>query len=98
MVGMLAAPPRAQLGWLVENRLPVDELALQLYDAVPAWFPRLVEAGLLTTNAQSRLFALKSELLSLRDSPKDWTDDGLVHAGGWRRVRELAERALADMC
>jgi hypothetical protein len=55
MVEVLIAPAEGQLAWLVETDFPVDELALQVYDTVPSWLPRLESAGLLTPGAGQQL-------------------------------------------
>jgi hypothetical protein len=58
MVDLLAAPAPIQERWLMQERLPVGELALQLDDAVPGWFARLATEGLLTLEAEQALLAL----------------------------------------
>jgi len=98
-VELLAAPAATQEAWLKKGRWPVDELAMQLDDAVPAWFPRLTEAGLLSAKAQQVLVVLLAALddFSGRQNAALWTKDALYDAPQWQGVRDLAGRALAAM-
>jgi hypothetical protein len=98
-VELLAAPAADQERWLVGHRVPVDELALQLADAVPQWFPRLSKAGLLTEDAKEALLELDAALSSFggRANAPLWTDDALYVADQWQRVRDLASRALLQL-
>lgn len=98
-VELLAAPAAEQEAWLVQHRVPADELALQLDDEVPAWFPRLSQAGLLSEEAQAALRALNDHFLSF-GGPQNaalWTEEALYETRQWQRARELARHALAQM-
>jgi len=98
-VELLAATPTQQEEWLHEHRFPVDELALQLDDEVPAWFPRLASAGLLTDDAQEALRDLNAALAQFSGSQNAslWTERALHDAPEWRKVRDLAARAFAAL-
>jgi hypothetical protein len=98
-VELLAAPAAYQERWLADQRYPVDELALQLADAVPSWFPRLSNVHLLTEDAKRALRALDDALSSF-SGPADsalWTEDALYSADQWLRVRDLARCALMEL-
>jgi hypothetical protein len=97
-VELLAAPAADQERWLAEERYPVDELALQLDDAVPQYFPRLSNAGLLTEDAQQALRALL-DALSFGGPPPSalWTEEALYNADEWQHVRDVAARALMEL-
>ncbi len=97
MVQLLAAPAPLQIAWLVEHKVPVDELALQFYDVVPAWFPDLEEDGLLHEPAKQALLSLNESLGVMSDSGRDslWiTDEALYSEPEWEHIRELAKTAL----
>jgi hypothetical protein len=97
-VELLAAPAADQERWLAEERYPVDELALQLDDAVPQWFPRLSKAGLLTEQAQAALRALL-DALDFGGPARSalWTEEALYDAVEWEQVRDMAGRALMEL-
>jgi hypothetical protein len=99
IVELLAAPAADQERWLADHRFPVDELALQLADAVPMWFARLANAGLLTQLADQALRKLDDALGSFSGPTNAdlWTEDALYSANQWQRVRDLALRALAQL-
>ena len=98
-VELLAAPAADQEGWLAGERVPVDELALQLEDAVPYWFPRLTGAQLLSGEAQRMLVELLDALGDFGGPANAalWTEEALCSADEWRHVRDLAQRALAEL-
>jgi hypothetical protein len=98
-VELLAAPGDEQERWLIQHRMPVDELALQLDDAVPGWFPRLAGAGLLDPKAEASLRALDAELgrFSGPQNASLWTEEALYDATEWTNVRTLAARALSTL-
>lgn len=98
-VKLLAAPPAEQERWLAENHFPVDELALQLDDDIPACLPRLMQANLISPTAEETLRALDEALTSFSGPVNAvlWTEEALYDAEQWQHVRALARRALAQM-
>jgi hypothetical protein len=95
-VELLAAPPDAQLAWLRRERLPVDELALQLDDSVQiGWLDRLQQSGLLGERAVGELLALHAAVMNLLTDEHQqlWADEGLTESE-WLGLRELAGRAV----
>lgn len=96
-VELLSADGSDQISWLLAQHVPVDELLLQLDDAVPAWFPRLERAGLIDTKAKSALQSLLDFLLSLRWDKALWQDDALGNRSEWQQVRERARQTLSEM-
>ena len=97
MVELLAAPAGVQIGWLVTQRYPVDELMLQFFDAVPAWFGRLRENGLLSDAEHDALEHLRDLLGEMGDHPIWEDDDALRTAAEWANMREAASSALTLM-
>ncbi len=98
-VGLLAAPAAEQERWLANQRYPVDELGLQLSDAVPMWLPRLSKAGLLTDNARQALKQL-DDALGTFSGPENaalWTEEALYNADQWQHVRDLARHAFTEL-
>jgi hypothetical protein len=94
MVELVAADAADQLSWLLAERVPVDELMLQLDDAVPAWLPRLERAGLIEARAEPALQSLLDFLKSLRWDQALWQDDALDSRREWQQARELARQTL----
>jgi hypothetical protein len=68
MIELLAPSAGTQVSWLIEQRYPVDELALQLDDAVPAWFSRLRQHQLLPQGAATALVDLRHLLGAIRSA------------------------------
>lgn len=97
LVELLTADGPSQLSWLLAQHVPVDELMLQLDDAVPAWLPSLERAGLIDTKAKSALQSLLDFLLSLRWDKALWQDDALGNRPEWQQVRERARQTLSEM-
>ncbi len=95
MVEIIAMPDGEQLAWLVANRLPAGELALQLDHAVPSWFGRLRGAGVLHARAEAALASLHESVMKLLtyEHERLWTDEGLSDPG-WQHIRNLASEAL----
>ena len=94
-VELIAADAAYQLSWLRAERMPVDELMLQLDDAMPAWFPRLEQAGLSEIQGESALQSLLDLLTSLRWDKALWQDEALSDRPEWQQVRELARGTLS---
>jgi hypothetical protein len=99
MVVLLASPAGEQVSWLAKQHYPVDELALQLDDAVPAWFSRLREHQLLPEGAATALVDLNAYLGTIRSGSglNPWSHEGLRVAPEWSRVRALATDALGRL-
>jgi hypothetical protein len=99
MTALLALSAAEQQDWLQRTGLPVDELALPLLDAVPAWFPRLSAAGLLNDAAEDALLALAGVLDGMRGRGREslWRPEALESAAQWEEVRRLAAGALAEL-
>jgi hypothetical protein len=93
MVELLAAPPDAQLHWLVTEGIAVDELMLQFDDAVPAWFGRLRENGLLSDAEGDELQRLRG-LLEEMAHHHIWDDEALRGAPEWTDLRQAASKVL----
>jgi hypothetical protein len=95
MVELIGADAADQLSWLLAEHVPVDELMLQLDDAVPAWLPRLEQAGLIDAQAESALQSLLDLLKSLGWDKALWQHEALTNRPEWQQVRELARRTLS---
>jgi hypothetical protein len=93
-VRCLAQPAEEQVRWLEENRLPPDELALELDDEVPGWFSRLERHGLLSEAAKASLVALNDRLGEIDADSDAWRREGMAASPEWAHVRELAAAAL----
>ena len=95
-VVLLAAPAPEQRDWLAERQYPVDEIALDLADIVPDWFPLLGGAALLDVDAEASLIVLDDALDQMCGRGQDalWSVDALFTAPEWEHVRLLARRAL----
>lgn len=96
-VVLLSADSSVQLPWLQAQHVPVDELMLQLDDAVPAWLPRLERAGLIDTGVKSALRVLLDFLVSLRWDTALWEDDAVSDRTEWQQVRQLARQTLSEL-
>jgi hypothetical protein len=96
-VERLAAAPDQQAKWLETNGCSPDELALELGDEVPGWFPRLEAHGLLTEGAKGSLVALNERLGAIDPNSDAWRRDGLANAPEWAEVRELAAESLRHL-
>jgi hypothetical protein len=98
-VVLLAAPAPEQRDWLAERQYPVDEIALDLADIVPDWFPLLGGAALLDVDAEASLIVLDDALDQMCGRGQDalWSVDALFTAPEWEHVRVLARRALATL-
>jgi hypothetical protein len=94
-VELLAAEAADQKAWLCSEHVPVDEMMLQLDDAVPAWFPRLEQAGLIGTQAENALRSLLDFVLSLPSAKALWQDDALDDAPEWQQIRKIAGHTLS---
>jgi hypothetical protein len=93
-VERLAMPADEQVRWLNENHYPPDELALELDDEVPGWFPRLETHGLLSDAAKSSLVALNVRLGEIDADSYAWHPEGMAGSPEWAGVRVLAAAAL----
>lgn len=88
---VLAAPADAQIGWLAENRLPLEELWLELDDRILG-LPLAVKAGVISPAAAAAVDALYAHMESMTKvhfASLRGLDDPV-----WQRVRELAADAL----
>lgn len=94
MVALLALSAPQQAEWLARGRVPVDEMYLQLDDAVPAWFGRLAEAELLTPELGSAAERLMAQLASMNDRSL-WSDAEALARTEWAEVRRLAHVLVA---
>ncbi len=74
-----------------------DELALTCHECLLAVEP-LADTGLVSADQMRRLRALDALIEDLgRDGDeRHWTPQALAHGEEWRRIRELAEQALAS--
>jgi hypothetical protein len=97
IVERLSADGPDQVSWLQAQHLPVDELMLQLDDAVPAWFPRLERAGLIEASAKSALQSLLDFLISLRWDKALWQDEAVESRPEWQQARLLAHGTLSKL-
>jgi hypothetical protein len=98
-VVLLAAPAADQRDWLAARHCPVDEIALDLADIVPDWFPLLGGAALLDADAEASLIVLDDALDRMcgRDHDALWTIEALFSAPEWEHVRVLAHRCLGTL-
>lgn len=93
-VERLAMPADEQVRWLNENRYPPDELALELDDEVPGWFPRLEAHGLLSGAAKTSLVELNERLGEIDADSDAWRREGIAGSSEWAEVRVLAAATL----
>ena len=95
-VALIAAPAKLQEDWARRCHFPAEELALQYYDAVPAWFTHLRELSLIDDSDERVLTNLKTHLLA---SQTKLFEDGphVTHAPEWHQVRDLASAALESL-
>ena len=96
-VGRLAMAAADQLRWLEENHVSPDELALELDDAVPGWFPRLESLGLLSEDAKASLLDLLARLGAIGADSVAWRREALETSPDWSDVRALASVALRKL-
>lgn len=103
VVERLSAPTTAQMAWLDENGLPIDELMLFLDDLMPG-LPLAVAPGAVTKSAQAAVNDVHTFLLAMRSNPELFDDTDALEtertlktAPEWNRVRELAEIALREL-
>ena len=61
MVALLLASPDEQNQWASTGRFPAEEIALQLYDAVPGWLPWLRGNRVLTANGELQLYHITQD-------------------------------------
>lgn len=96
-VALIAADPREQEAWAERRNVPAEEIALQFYDAVPLWFPRLRENGLIDGADERALADLNRYLENVQGNL--FFDGPSVRdsAPEWETVRRLAARALASL-
>lgn len=93
-VMLLGSSREAQLCWCNDSGFPPEEMALQLYDAVPGWFDRLRLHGLMSADCERALEGLSRFVREVQPALFAG-DDGLAGDQSWPRVRELAESAAA---
>ena len=98
MVDLIIASAAEQEAWAEAGnvRVPAEEVALQLYDAVPAWFQRLTETGMIDQADREALGALERYIQSVQG--KLFSCDGVAEVPEWERVRELARNSLSLLC
>lgn len=97
VIELLAADGTDQLAWLTAEDVPADELMLQLDDVVPAWLPRLQQAGLIPVQAAGAIQNLLDLLHSLRWDSSLWQDAAVNTRAEWKRIRGLAHEALSEL-
>ena len=90
-----------QVAWMFENHWDLDEL-VEIFcgSVVPGWFPRLIDAGLLSADAQLALLGLKACFDTLSNEADLWSDDGLRTDPRWDAIRAVARDVLVrvDRC
>lgn len=98
-VQMLAAPPEEQQRWLTAQRLPVDELALQLDDHVNGFPEEWWERQGFAPEVRSRFRALDAALekMSGKENRVRWTSAALYEDPCWVEVRAIAGELLHDL-
>ena len=95
-VALLIATPSVQEDWATTTRFPAEEIALQFYDAVPMWFSRLRETGMIDSADEAALNGLNAYLLE--HQTKLFLDGPRVTAAPeWATVRRLATAALVSL-
>jgi hypothetical protein len=95
MIAIIAAPAEEQLDFLtVGVPAPADELLLQLDMAVPSWFVRLEQHGLIDQTSKDAIMGLRKFLGNMK-GPWLWSDDALISSDEWRDVRERARIVLS---
>ncbi len=96
-IELVAAGPADQQRWLIEHRLPVDEIALQLNDSVLTFLPRLRREGLMPARLDAALRELDDHFGSFsgRENAARWSDEALSSDPAWAEARRQAEGILA---
>ena len=95
-VELLTVTPDDQMRWVQSSGLPVEEIALQLYDGIQVFLPRLRENALIDSVDEDLLRSLVDRTMSAQ--PKLFARDGGVSdAPEWAEVRQLASAVLASL-
>jgi hypothetical protein len=96
IVSQLSWSADDQYAYLRRSRLdpPVDDMYVQLEMAVPDWFPRLEQHGLIDEATEMRLLALSAMLGDMEAVDRLWGPDSL-NEPEWERVRAAAREVLA---
>ncbi|MGO8960507.1 MAG: hypothetical protein ACLQFR_24500 [Streptosporangiaceae bacterium] len=95
-IELVAAGPPDQERWLIEHRLPVDEIALQLNDSVLTFLPRLRREGLMPARLEAALRELDDHFGSFsgRENAARWSDEALSGDPMWAQARRQAQAIL----
>lgn len=94
MIQQLSLPWEEQRQWLEQRNLPVDEMYLQLDDAIPAWYARLDAASLIDRDVKQALSDLMRLLIAMKTDKGLWVLSSLAVAPEWNEVRRAARRAV----
>ena len=90
------APADDQMRRVQSSGFPAEEIALQLYDGVQVFLPRLRENALIDSVDVDLLRSLVDRTMSVQ--PALFGRDGSVtDAPEWAEVRQLASAALANI-
>jgi hypothetical protein len=98
-VEVLAMPAELQRSWANDHNAPIDELVLQLLDAVPGWFARLRASGLIDDGDELALLRLRVQFDAVMSGRENLFSDwqAVADAPEWQRTRDLASVALASI-
>jgi hypothetical protein len=90
----LALPAEAQIRFLADNHLPMEELRLLLSDEMDA-VPQAVKVGAISTGTAAVVEALHAHMYAM--SIEFFLSYAALDEPEWQRVRELAAEALEQM-
>ena len=95
-IELIAAGPADQEAWLIEQRVPADEIWLQLNDSVFSFLPRLRREGLMPAGLEAALRRLDDYFDSFggRENASRWADEALPNDPMWAEARRQAQAIL----
>lgn len=96
-VGIIAAPAEDQREYLRANHLPIDELLLQLVDALDTYVGWLVNQSALSRQAADKIRNLADLMVTFEAGRGLWSVEALETAPEWERVRAFAHNVLAQL-
>ncbi len=80
----------------MKQRVPVDEIALQLDDSMFCFLPRLRREGLMPATLEAALRQLDDHFDSFsgRENAARWTEEALLNDPMWAEARRQAKEIL----
>ena len=93
-VEVLASSPEDQVNWLIRERCPVDELALQFDDCLEAALATKKFGRCLVDNLRCLDAAL--DAMSVANNGDLWTENAVRNDSRWDAIRRTAQRVLSQ--